>query len=135
MACYNSTVVNAPAEQVWEKLRNFHDMSWAKGVIETCTPAGSKGPTEPGAQRVLNGAFHETLKGLDDDSRSLHYSIDAGPAAVSKDNVQGYIGEVRVFPVTDANATFVLWTSQWESSGGGVAEFCDPIYQGLLSAL
>lgn len=110
-------------------------MSWAKGVIENCTSVGDKGPTEPGAQRVLNGAFHETLKEIDDESKLLRYSIDDGPAAVSKDNVQGYIGEVRVFSVTDDNATFVLWTSQWESSGGGVAEFCDPIYQGLLSAL
>jgi hypothetical protein len=135
MGCYNSTVINAPAEQVWEKLRNFHDMSWAKGVIETCTSAGDKGPAEPGAQRVLNGAFHETLKEINEQSRLLRYSIDDGPAAVSKDNVQGYIGEVQVFPVTDANASFVLWTSKWESSGGGVAEFCDPIYQGLLSAL
>lgn len=135
MSCYNSTVINAPVEQVWEKLRNFHDMSWASAVIQNCDAVGSKGGSDIGAQRILNGVFHETLKTLDDDAMSLSYSIDDGPEAVSKNNVKGYIGKVQVFPVTDANASFVLWTSSWESSGGGVAEFCNPIYRALLSAL
>lgn len=135
MGCYNSTVINAPTDQVWKKLRDFHDMSWAAGVIESSTAVGSKGPSEPGAQRILNNAFHETLKEIDDQTRSLRYSIDDGPAAISKDNVRGYIGEVRVFDVTDTGGSFILWTSEWEASGGGVAEFCNPIYQALLSAL
>lgn len=47
----------------------------------------------------------------------------------------GYIGEVRLFPVTDTDSTLVLWTSRWDSSGGGVAEFCDPVYRALLMDL
>jgi hypothetical protein len=31
--------------------------------------------------------------------------------------------------------TFVEWSSSWSESEGGVAEFCNPIYQGLLAAL
>lgn len=27
MSCYNSTVVPAPVDKVWAKLRNFHDLS------------------------------------------------------------------------------------------------------------
>ena len=55
--------------------------------------------------KVLNGVFHETLLALDDEERTFSYSIDDGPEAVSKENVQGYIGEVRVFPVTDDDST------------------------------
>ena len=79
--------------------------------------------------------FHETLVGLDDDARIVRYSIDDGPEAVSKDNVSGYIGQVQAFPVTADDSTFVLWTSSWDHKGGGVAEFCNPVYQALLGDL
>ena len=72
---------------------------------------------------------------MDNEAHTLQYSIDDGPDAVSKDNVQGYIGEIQLFPVTDSGSTFVLWTSRWDSSGGGVEDFCNPIYQALLGAL
>ncbi len=135
MGCYNSIVINAPADKVWEKLGNFHDLSWAAGVIVTCQAIGGVPATQIGAKRLLNNAFHETLVGLDEQAHVVRYSIDDGPDAVSRHNVQGYIGEVRVFPVTEDNSTFVIWTSSWESSAGGVAEFCNPIYQALLAAL
>ena len=135
MGCYNSVTVNAPVDKVWRALRNFHDMSWCPDVITHLEPVGDAGGTEIGAKRILNGAFHETLRALDDEERTLSYSIDDGPDAVSKDNVQGYIGEVRVFPVTDDDSTFVLWTSRWDSSGGGIQELCNPIYQAFLGAL
>jgi hypothetical protein len=49
--------------------------------------------------------------------------------------VPGYVGKVRVFPVTDSDATFVEWSSSWDTCEGGVAEFCNPIYQELLGDL
>jgi hypothetical protein len=135
MGCYNSTVVPAPVNEVWALLRNFHDMSWAAGVVAKTEPVGSAAGDEIGAKRILNGAFHETLRVLDDENCTIEYSIDDGPDAVSKENVQGYIGKVRVIPVTDDGATFVEWSSSWASGGEGTAEFCNPIYRALLDAL
>ncbi len=135
MGCYNSAVVNAPVEKVWAALRDFHNMSVFPNVVEKLDIVGDAPGTQIGAKRVLNGVIHETLLALEEQARVVRYSIDDGPEAVSKDNVVGYIGEIRVFPVTDEEATFVLWTSSWESSGGGVAEFCNPIYKALLSDL
>lgn len=64
------------------------------------------------------------------------YSIDDGPDIVSKDNVTGYVGEVTVFSVSDSDASFVLWTSKWESEiESGVADFCNPIYHAILQDL
>ena len=51
----------------------------------------------------------------------FRYRIDDGPEALAKDKVQGYIGEVSVAAVTASDETFVLWTSSWGASGGGVA--------------
>lgn len=135
MGCYNSCVVNAPVEKVWAALRDFHNLSWAAGVVQSVDRLGSAPGTQTGARRVLNGVFHETLLGLDDEQRTLKYSIDDGPDAVSKDRVTGYIGVVRAFPLTDGNATFVEWSSSWQDSKGGVKEFCDPIYKALLASL
>ncbi len=135
MGCYNSVVVDAPADKVWAALRDFHDMSWSPNVVQKCEVVGDLPGTQLGSKRILNDAFHETLLGLDDADRVVRYSIDDGPAAVAKDNVQGYIGEIRVFSLTENNGSFVLWTSSWASSGGGVQEFCDPIYQALLGDL
>ena len=135
MGCYNTCVVEAPVDQVWSALRNFHDMSWAPEVITSLENVGDVGANQSGARRVLNGVFHETLKTVDDADRTLTYSIDDGPDAVSKGNVTGYVGKVRVFPVTDTNGLFVEWSSSWEDSKGGVAEFCDPIYKALLESL
>lgn len=135
MGCYNSCLVNAPVERVWSALRNFHDMSWATGVVQSLERVGDAGGDQIGARRVLNGVFHETLLALSDVDRELTYSIDDGPGPVSKDSVSGYRGRVRVMPVTDVNGAFVEWSSSWSDSRGGVKEFCDPIYNALLGAL
>ncbi len=135
MGCYNTCVVNAPVEQVWAALRNFHDLSWAPQVITSLEPVGTAAGDQLGAKRVLNGAFHETLQALNDVDRVAKYSIDDGPDAVSKDRVSGYVGVIRVFALTDSDATFVEWSSSWQDSQGGVKEFCDPIYKALLDSL
>lgn len=122
-------------DKVWARLRDFHDLSAFPNVVQKADKVGDARGTQIGARRVLNDAFHETLVALDDDARVLRYSIDDGPEAVARDKVQGYIGEVRVFSVTATDEAFVLWTSTWGASSGGVAEFCDPIYRALLGDL
>lgn len=136
MGCYNSIVINTPANKVWDVLKDFHDLSWSKNVVSKVDVIGDKSSDEIGAKRVLNDAFHETLISLDNDAKKFTYSIDDGPAAVSKDNVEGYVGEVAVFSVSENDTSFVVWTSKWESTKeGGVAEFCNPIYHALLQDL
>jgi hypothetical protein len=70
-SCYNTSVVNAPIAAVWDKIRNFHKMDWAAGVITSVEPVGDVPGDEPGAGRVLNEAIHETLRTLNDDDYSL----------------------------------------------------------------
>jgi hypothetical protein len=135
MGCYNSTVVTAPVDKVWALFQNFHDLSWADGVVTKVEIVGDAAGGEIGAKRILNDAFHETMRMLDHENRTMEYSIDDGPPAVSKENVQGYIGRVKVSPVTDSGATFVEWSSRWASGGEGTADFCNPIYRALLDAL
>ncbi len=141
--CYNSIVVNAPADEVWQALRNFHDMSWAPNVVTGIDAVGDFRADQIGARRVLNGVFQETLLGLNDLERELVYSIDDGPGAVSREAVSNYVGRVSVKPVTAGigagngqTAAFVQWTSSYDSADdSAVGELCNPIYQALLQAL
>ena len=135
MACYNSIIVDGSADQVWSKIRNFNDMGWADGIVESLETIGDKAGTEVGAKRLLNGAITETLVSFNDDARAFSYSIDDGPAVLSKEQVRGYLGSVRVAPITATGQCFVEWESHWQDAEGDVKGFCDPLYAGLLGLL
>ena len=134
--CYNSIVVNVPRETVWETIKDFHDLTWAEPVITTLEAVGDKTGSEIGAQRLLNGAFLETLVSVDPEGFTFTYSIDDGPEPLGKDAALSYLGTVRLLPVTDSGATFVEWTSSYQSdSDQAVSDFCNPVYAALLGAL
>ncbi|MBT5186155.1 MAG: SRPBCC family protein [Kordiimonadaceae bacterium] len=135
MGCYNSCVIDKNIDEVWSTVRNFHDMSWAKGVIENLEIVGAKKGDQVGAGRLLNGVFHETLLELDEDECMIVYSIDEGPDVLSGGAVKGYRGVLQLSPITVGSGTFVEWSSSWRTDKQGVAEFCDPIYVALLSAM
>lgn len=134
--CYNSIIIDAPASEVWNAVRNFHDMTWAAGVVETLDVVGDKGPEEVGAARLLNGAFAETLIEINDESRTLRYSIDDGPGPMAANELASYEACAQVFPVTATGQAFVLWATQFTANDeAAVVELCDPLYQVLLAAL
>jgi hypothetical protein len=134
--CYNSTIVDAPIDTVWETIRDFHDMSWGSQVITKLDKVGEIDGSRVGAGRILNEAFHETLVSIDDKNFSFDYSIDDGPGPVAKEAVSDYVGSVKLHPVTDTGQTLVVWSSVYRSAADqAVGDFCNPIYQALLAAL
>ena len=134
--CYNSTVINASIETVWDTIKNFHELSWGDLVVSKVDKVGDVAGTEVGAQRILNDAFHETLLSIDHDQHLFTYSIDDGPGPVAKDVVDNYVGSVKLTPITDTNQTFIEWGSRFESEAENtVSDFCNPIYAGVLASL
>jgi hypothetical protein len=128
-------VVNAPVGEVWRLIRNFHDMSWTKAV-SSLEPVGDARSDQAGAKRILNGAFHETLLGINDLDHVFQYQITDGPSPVSPDDLKFYYGTVLVLPVTDGNASYVSWVTHFESKNDSAAqEFCDPFYKAFLGDL
>jgi hypothetical protein len=127
--------IEASIEEVWSKLNNFHDFSWAPHVISKVDKVGSLNGGEVGAKRILNDAFHETLVEIDHDKHMLKYSIDDGPSPVSREEVSNYYGVVSLSPATDGNGTHVDWSSSWESNKEDAVEFCHGIYVALLNEL
>ena len=134
--CYNSVVIDAPYQKVWETIRNFHDLGWAAGVVTSVEIKGDLKGNEIGAKRIVNGAFHETLLALDENGHTFSYSIDNGPDPLAKGTVANYVGSVAVSPVTENDTTFVEWQSTYESANDSeIADFCNPIYVALLAAM
>lgn len=133
--CYQSIVVDAPIEKTWNILKDFHNMSWADNVIQSCQSVGTQSGTEIGAKRILNGTFHETLLECNAIDYRIRYSIDNGPSPVSPDEVKKYIGQIQLRPVTLGKTTFVEWSSSWESTSDEARDFCHQIYIALLKAL
>jgi len=133
---YNSAVVNGSIEKTWETIKDFHNMSWGDMVITKLDIVGDISGTEVGAKRILNEAFHETLLSVDNEAFSFTYGIDDGPAPLNKDAALNYVGKVTLYPVTDSGETLVEWISTYDSSDPStVADFCNPIYAGLLGSL
>ncbi len=124
--------IGASAEQVWQTIRDFHDLAWAPNVVANIEAVGEKRGDEVGAMRVLNGVFQETLQSLDDDARTFTYSIDDGPSPVSKEEVKNYVGRVNVRQADQGDGTVVEWSSAWEDNDEAAAEFCHGIYVALL---
>ncbi len=128
---YQSIVISAAVDNVWQAISNFHDLSWAPNVITGVDVVGEAAGNEIGAGRVLNGVFKETLRSVDNEQRIMTYSIDEGPGPLAED-VRNYVGKVVVKPSDDGAGTFVEWTSSWEENDEAVHDFCHPIYVALL---
>ena len=133
-SCYNKIEINSSVENVWRKMCDFHDLSWAPNVVTSVTKQGDTQGTKVGAKRVLNDAFHETLTEIDGNNHSFKYSIDDGPGPVAKSAVNNYVGSVKLTPLGEG--TQVEWSSSFESEQDTeVSEFCNPIYSALLGDL
>jgi len=133
---FKSIIVNAPIDKVWSKLRNFHDGSWATGVIEDLTVIGDLSGDQIGARRKLNGVFTETLVALNDHEHAFSYSIDDAPGTpVAQGAVKDYVGTVKAHRITEGEQTFVEWKARWDGNDVEGAEFCGGIYGALLGAV
>ncbi len=137
LSTYQSTVINASLADVWERVSDFHNLSWASKVISECEKVGDIGGREVGARRLLNGVFHETLTHIGEEEHVIEYSIDDGPSPISQDEVRNYRGLIQLKPVTEVEGdlTFIEWSSSWESDSEEAVEFCHGIYVALLGEL
>lgn len=128
-----SITIETPVDAVWRAVRNFHDMSWAPNVITDLKPVGAIPGNQVGSSRLLNGAFLETLRELDEGKHTFSYSIDDGPSPISPKDVSDYVGRVEFKPTTNGDGTIVEWTSAWTRNDEEAYEFCHGIYVALLN--
>ena len=92
--------INAPAEKVWDIIKNYDDMSWLPAVASSKTDKGNK----KGSVRVLTlkdgGTITEELKKYDEKKMSYSYKISDMSTAKTI-NHSGKDENVPVLPVSN----------------------------------
>ena len=113
---YTSSVINAPAARVWERVRDFNGLpKWHPRIrdsrIEDALPADKVGCIRH--FHLQNGdMIREQLLGLSDYDMFCTYSILESPMPL-----EDYIATLRLTPVTEGDRTFIEWSAEFS---------CDP---------
>jgi hypothetical protein len=132
---YNSIIVPAPVEQVWSRISNFHDFSWAPSLVMACEKVGEGDGRTVGTRRRLNGVFLDTLIAYSAIEKRIMYSLDEGPSPVSSKEIRNYIGDLQLLPITSGNMTFAQWSASWDSANAAAVKYMNDVYRALLADL
>jgi hypothetical protein len=135
---YVSSVINAPAADVWRVVRDFNALpNWtpfvAESRIEQNMPADQIGCVR-NFRLKDGGLIRERLLALSDYDLSCTYSILESPMGV-----ENYIASVTLTPVTDGNATFAEWQAEFdcapERESALVRQISVNVFQAAFDAL
>ena len=127
-------MIDAPVEQVWNKIKDFHDFSWAPEIVSSCTAIGDIEGNTPGSKRLINEALVDRLLEYDAGSHGYKYTIEQAPSPVSPDEISNFVGHLRL-SAADNGQTLAEYSGDWEAANDDAVEFMDGIYAGLLKEL
>ncbi len=130
---YVSSVIDAPAAKVWERIRDFNGLPrWHPRIrdsrIENGEPADRVGCVRD--FHLQNGdRIRERLLGLSDYDMFCTYAILESPMPLTD-----YVATLRLTPVTDGDRTFAEWTAEFECAAEVAAELVSGIGQNVFQA-
>ena len=136
---YASTVIDAPADEVWARIRDFNGLPvWHGGMVAASEIEEGKAGDQVGAVRsftLTNDAhLREKLLGHSDHARSYTYDFQKHPF-----DVDNYLATIRVTPVTDGGKSFVEWWTTFDSDRDKIGYwenfFATEVFQGGFDAL
>lgn len=121
-----SSVIDAPAAKVWERVRDFNALPrWHPRIRESRIENGEP-PDKVGCVRDFNlqngDRIRERLLGLSDYDMFCTYSILESPMPLTD-----YVATIRLTPITDGNRTFAEWTAEFECE----AEMAEGLVSGI----
>ena len=135
---FTSSVINAPVDAVWAKIRDFNALpSWHPAIadshIENDEPSD-----KVGCIRNFNlkdgGNIREQLLTLSDVDHICTYSILESPMPL-----ENYVATLRLLPITDGNRTYAKWTAEFDCSEeekeGLIEQIGNGVFQGGFDAL
>ncbi|MEM7717597.1 MAG: SRPBCC family protein [Pseudomonadota bacterium] len=133
-----STVINAPADRVWDRIRDFNGLpKWHPRIrdsrIEDALPADQVGCIRN--FNLQNGNnIREQLLGLSDYDMFTTYAILDSPMPV-----EDYIATLRLTPVTDGARCFAEWSAEFsvdpDIESEWIANIGGDVFQGGFDAL
>jgi hypothetical protein len=136
---YASTVIDAPVDEVWARIRDFNGLAdWHGGLVASSEIEEGKGGDQVSGIRsfTLTDGTHirEQLLEHSDLERSYTYDFQKTPF-----DVDNYCATIRVTPVTDGNQSFVEWWTTFDCDRDRQAHwtefFANQVFQGGFDAL
>ena len=135
---FTSTVINASAADVWDRIRDFNGLpKWHPRIrdsrIEDALPADKVGCIRN--FNLQNGDnIREQLLGMSDYDLFQSYAILESPMPLTD-----YMATLRLTPVTDGEKCFAEWSAEFDCDPSDEAELVSGIgtnvFQGGFDAL
>lgn len=135
---YASTVLHAPAADVWALVRDFNGLKdWHPAVTDSTIEDG-RAASDVGCVRsfhLADGAhLRERLLAFSEREMSYSYNFEKTPFAV-----ENYVATLRVRPVTDSGHCFVEWSTTFDCDVAKIDEwvttFAGAVFKSGLDAL
>jgi Polyketide cyclase / dehydrase and lipid transport len=128
---YTSSVIDAAADTVWSRIRDFNALpQWHPAIadsrIESNQPSDRVGCIRHFHTRD-GGMIRERLLALSDYDYTIVYEILESPMGV--DN---YVATLKLSPITDGERTFAEWSAEFDCAEGREHELSQTIGQGVF---
>ena len=135
---FASSVVAAPAAEVWAVIRDFGALNDWHPLVEDCRIEAGRPADQVGcvrAFRLTDGAtLRERLVALSDFDFSYSYEILDGPMPL-----ENYVATLKIAPITDGDQTFIEWTAQFDCAEEDeeqlTTKIANDVFQGGFGAL
>lgn len=130
---YVSSVLDAGAENVWARVRDFNALpQWHPAIVDSRIENGE--PSDRvGCIRHFHlrdgGLIRERLLALSDFEFTQTYEILESPMGV-----EHYVATLKLTPVTDGNRCFAEWSAEFDCDPGREQELTRAIADGVFQA-
>ena len=128
---YVSSVIDAAAESVWSRIRDFNGLpSWHPMIADSRIENGDA-PDRVGCIRHFHtrdgGLIRERLLALSDYDYSCSYEI-----LESGMGVTNYVATLKLTPVTDGSRCFAEWSAEFDCDPARERALAESIGQGVF---
>ena len=130
---YISSVIDAAADTVWSRIRDFNALPlWHAGIadsrIENSQPSDRVGCVRH-FHTSDGGKIRERLVALSDYDYSQSYEILESPMGVAN-----YVATLKLTPITDGNRSFAEWSAEFDCAEGREYELSELIGNGVFQS-
>lgn len=127
---FTSSVIRAPLADVWEKMRDFAGMKhWHEDIPSMEMIGGVRSDKVSGVRDFIfgEGKLHEQLTLLSDQDHAFRYRILKSPMLWLN-----YHAGARLYPLTDRDQTFAVWTADWVAAPEDDQELIPNVHENVF---
>jgi uncharacterized protein YndB with AHSA1/START domain len=129
---YTSTVVPAPADEVWAVIRDFNALPdwWPNASTSSEIEDGKAGDQVSAVRRLGGQRVAEILLMHSDQDRAYSYSM---PEPIFP--IKNHLATIQVRPITDSDHSFVEWSAVFDAQWDEVDKWEQDMSQVLAGGL